>query len=826
MATPLFMPFVVMLLLFSSQISSDTDIITQFHSLHDGTTRTLVNGTFELGFFSPGSSTNRYVGIWFKNIPIKTVVWVANRDHPISDKSGILSINKEGNLVLYSKNGTTHWSTNITTKSSTSSFIARLLGTGNLVLNDEKENNSYDVYLWQSFDYLTDTFLPGMKVGWNLTSGLNRRLTAWNNWDDPSSGQITYGVIRSDIPETRIQNGSSVLYRSGPYNGLHLGAAQKLKHVPLFILNFKTDEYYFTYQPRNQSLLSRFVINQTVSTLQILTWTEGNQTWMVHSHIPRDECDDYNRCSSFGICGMMSKSSMCECLSGFTPKSPRNWNVKDWSQGCVRSENWSCREKNKDGFIKFQNMKVPDTKISWTNRSMTLEKCKTKCWENCSCTAYANSNIIEDGSGCILWFGDLLDLRQLPDSGQDLYVRSHTSEIANRDGSRKMVAVVTSTTSLIIVMLLLFIILLCWRRKAKSKSREEIGSMKTTIKKGEGEQEDMELPSFDFGRIAFATDDFSNNNKLGEGGFGPVYRGTLPDGQDIAVKRLSHSSKQGIKEFKNEVIFCSKLQHRNLVKVLGFCIEQGEKLLIYEYMPNKSLDFFLFDSSRSKFLDWSKRFDIIGGIARGILYLHQDSRLRVIHRDLKAGNILLDNDMSPKIADFGLARMCGGDQIQGNTSIVVGTYGYMAPEYAIDGIFSIKSDVYSFGILLLEIISGKKNKGLSYSNHSYNLVSHAWRLWKECTPMEFIDTCLEEGSYISSEVLRCIHIGLLCVQHDPSDRPTMTSVLVMLTNDNTLPQPKEPIFLTEKVSDGKESTSGQEMYNLTNEESVSILEPR
>jgi hypothetical protein len=429
MATPLFMPFVVMLLLFSSQISSDTDIITQFHSLHDGTTRTLVNGTFELGFFSPGSSTNRYVGIWFKNIPIKTVVWVANRDHPISDKSGILSINKEGNLVLYSKNGTTHWSTNITTKSSTSSFIARLLGTGNLVLNDEKENNSYDVYLWQSFDYLTDTFLPGMKVGWNLTTGLNRRLTAWNNWDDPSSGQITYGVIRSDIPETRIQNGSSVLYRSGPYNGLHLGAAQKLKHVPLFILNFKTDEYYFTYQPRNQSLLSRFVINQTVSTLQILTWTEGNQTWMVHSHIPRDECDDYNRCSSFGICGMMSKSSMCECLSGFTPKSPRNWNVKDWSQGCVRSENWSCREKNKDGFIKFQNMKVPDTKISWTNRSMTLEKCKTKCWENCSCTAYANSNIIEDGSGCILWFGDLLDLRQLPDSGQDLYVRSHTSEI-------------------------------------------------------------------------------------------------------------------------------------------------------------------------------------------------------------------------------------------------------------------------------------------------------------------------------------------------------------------------------------------------------------
>ncbi|KAI5420096.1 hypothetical protein KIW84_044043 [Lathyrus oleraceus] len=717
MGTLPFMLFSLKFLLFSIQISSETDIITQFHSLHDGST--LTNGAFELGFFSPGSSTNRYVGIWFKNVPIKTVVWVANRNHPIQDKSGTLSISKEGNIVLQSKNGTNHWSTNITTKVSTSNLVAGLLGSGNFVLTDEKDNRDSGFYLWQSFDYPTDTILPGMKFGWNLTSRFNRRLTAWNNWDDPSSGQITYGFIKSDLPESKIQNGSSVIYRSGPFNGLRFGATQKLKHVPLFIVDFvyKTDEYYFHYQPKDPSLLSRIVINQTVSALQRFIWVEENQKWILYLNVPRDECDNYNRCSSFGICAMIGKSSMCECLSGFTPKSPQNWSVKDWSQGCMRNENWRCREKNKDGFIKFQNVKVPDTKKSWISKSMTLETCKVKCWENCSCTAYANSNITGNGSGCIIWFSDLLDMRQLPDSGQDLYVRSSAIETTNRDDSRKRMVVVTSTTCSIIVILFLFIIVFCWRRKAKSKFRE------TKLKESKSEQEDLELPFFDFGAIKFATNDFSNNNKLGEGGFGPVYKGMLSDGHEIAVKRLSHSSAQGIEEFKNEVLFCSKLQHRNLVKVLGFCIEEQEKLLIYEYMLNKSLDLFLFDSSRSKFLDWSQRFAIICGISRGLIYLHQDSRLRVIHRDLKASNILLDADMSPKIADFGLARMCGDDQIQGNTSRVVGTYGYMAPEYAIDGIFSIKSDVYSFGILLLEIISGKKNKGLSHSNRNYNLIS-------------------------------------------------------------------------------------------------------
>ncbi|KAI4312373.1 hypothetical protein MLD38_037187 [Melastoma candidum] len=223
--------------------------------------------------------------------------------------------------------------------------------------------------------------------------------------------------------------------------------------------------------------------------------------------------------------------------------------------------------------------------------------------------------------------------------------------------------------------------------------------------------------------ICAATGDFSEENKLGQGGFGPVYKGVLLDGKEIAVKRLSRASGQGLIELKNEVDLIARLQHRNLVRLLGFCLEQHEMMLVYEYMPNKSLDFFLFDQSKSGSLDWKKRFSIIGGISRGLLYLHEDSRLRIIHRDLKASNILLDHEMNPKISDFGMARIFGVNQDEAATNRVVGTYGYMSPEYAMGGIFSVKSDVFSFGVLLLEIVSGRKNSSFHIIEQGESLLT-------------------------------------------------------------------------------------------------------
>uniref|UniRef100_A0A251SS51 non-specific serine/threonine protein kinase n=1 Tax=Helianthus annuus TaxID=4232 RepID=A0A251SS51_HELAN len=207
---------------------------------------------------------------------------------------------------------------------------------------------------------------------------------------------------------------------------------------------------------------------------------------------------------------------------------------------------------------------------------------------------------------------------------------------------------------------------------------------------------------YSFAAIVTATNDFSDENKLGNGGFGLVYKGKLCDGREISVKRLSITSGQGLVEFKNELILITKLQHTNLVRVLGCCIHGEEKMLIYVYMPNKSLDFFLF----------------------GLLYLHKYSRMRVIHRDLKAGNILLDESMNPKISDFGMARIFKQDETEAMTQRAVGTYGYMSPEYAINGTFSVKSDVFSFGVLILEIVSGRRNTCLSFLDTTVSLIGY------------------------------------------------------------------------------------------------------
>ncbi|KAL1190772.1 putative cysteine-rich receptor-like protein kinase 23 [Cardamine amara subsp. amara] len=300
---------------------------------------------------------------------------------------------------------------------------------------------------------------------------------------------------------------------------------------------------------------------------------------------------------------------------------------------------------------------------------------------------------------------------------------------------------------------------------------------------------------FDFKAIESATDKFSESNKLGQGGFGQVYKGTFPNGVQVGVKRLSKTSGQGEREFENEVIVVAKLQHRNLVRLLGFCLEGDEKILVYEFVPNKSLDYFLFDSKMQRQLDWTRRYKIIEGIARGILYLHQDSRLTIIHRDLKAGNILLDADMNPKVADFGMARIFGGDQTEANTKRVVGTYGYMSPEYAMYGQFSMKSDVYSFGVLVFEIISGMKNSSLYQLDGSVgNLVTYTWRLWSNGSPLELADPSFGDN-YQTEEITRCIHIALLCVQEDAEDRPTMSAILQMLTTSSiALAVPRPPGF--------------------------------
>ncbi|KAH1036016.1 hypothetical protein GYH30_055805 [Glycine max] len=395
----------------------------------------------------------------------------------------------------------------------------------------------------------------------------------------------------------------------------------------------------------------------------------------------------------------------------------------------------------------------------------------------------------------------------------ELFRFYHTSDTSGnkKSVSRVVLIVVPVVVSIILLLCVCYFILKRSRKKYNTLLRENFG------------EESATLESLQFGLVTIeaATNKFSYEKRIGEGGFGVVYKGVLPDGREIAVKKLSKSSGQGANEFKNEILLIAKLQHRNLVTLLGFCLEEHEKMLIYEFVSNKSFDYFLFDSHRSKQLNWSERYKIIEGIAQGISYLHEHSRLKVIHRDLKPSNVLLDSNMNPKISDFGMARIVAIDQLQGKTNRIVGTYGYMSPEYAMHGQFSEKSDVFSFGVIVLEIISAKRNTRSVFSDHD-DLLSYTWEQWMDEAPLNIFDQSIKAEFCDHSEVVKCIQIGLLCVQEKPDDRPKITQVISYLNSSITeLPLPKKPINsrqsgIVQKIAVGESSSGSTPSINEMN----------
>ncbi|KAL3503341.1 hypothetical protein ACH5RR_037790 [Cinchona calisaya] len=655
--------FLVSVLCLTEKIAGLTDSLTTTQSIKGDETIISAGGSFVLGFFSPSSSTNRYVGIWYNKIPNQTVVWVANREVPLISKSGVLEVIKPGLLVLRNDTNHTMWSSNSST--SVSNPVLQLLETGNLVVKDANQNDP-EMFLWQSFDYPTDTSLPGMKLGHNFVTGLEVYLSSWKSPEDPSPGEYTQHCDSTGYPQNIVKKGSILRFRTGPWNGLGFSGVPSLQKNSIFsyevVINSK--EVYYSFK-----LLSLTITRYTLSPSgvgQRWTWDNQARSWIIYLSTPDDTCDSYGLCGAYGSCDTRI-SPICECLDKFSPKFPDKWNKGNWSNGCIRNVALDCQSG--DGFIKYSGFKLPDTHNSSYNTNTSLKECRRICLKNCSCTSYSTLDI-SSGSGCLFWFGDLIDMKVISGAGQDIHVRMASSD-SDSNGKKGKKLVISLALSLAMVLLSLGLVLLLQRRnkkRAKQKKEGMEGFNLSMAYTDERHKKDLELPLFELSRIIKATDNFSFNNKLGEGGFGPVYKGLLEEGQEVAVKRLSEHSTQGLEEFKNEAICIAKLQHRNLVKLLGCCIEGKEKILIYEYMPNKSLDFFIFDQTKRKSLDWLTRFHIIQGIARGLLYLHQDSRLRIIHRDLKASNILLDADMNPKISDFGTARSFGGNETGANTS--------------------------------------------------------------------------------------------------------------------------------------------------------------
>ncbi|KAL9384038.1 hypothetical protein Peur_024361 [Populus x canadensis] len=780
-AEKLFLFFSLLMLHFSSCTSLDALKTNQ--TIKEGDVLISEGNNFALGFFSPGSSSNRYLGIWYHKVPEQTVVWVANRNDPIIGSSGFLFINQYGNLVLYGNDDRKLpvWSTNVSVEEN-DTCAAHLLDSGNLILFRKRSRKT----VWQSFDYPTNILLPGMKLGLDRKLGIDRFLTSWRSADDPGIGDFSLMINPNGSPQMFICKGTKPINRSPPWPW----RSQMGLYKSTFVND--PDEIYFVYTVPDDSILLRLIVDHP-GHVKALTWRESDGQWKEYWKSPQFQCNYYRHCGAFSTCELANLNEFgCACLPGFEPKYPLEWSTRDGSGGCVRKRlHTSSVCQHGEGFVKVENVILPESSAAvWVAMSKSLADCEVQCMRNCSCSAYAIIAILGKNYGCLTWYKELEDINYAGSESHDLYVRVDAYELAdttrksNDSREKRMLAVLAPSIALSWFLVSLFAYL--WLKK-RAKKGTELQVNRTST----------ELEYFKLSTITAATNNFSPANKLGEGGFGSVYKGLLANAKEVAIKRFSRNSGQGTEEFKNEVMVIAMLQHRNLVKLLGYCNQDGEQILIYEYLPNKSLDSFLFDESRILLLDWRKRFDIIVGIARGILYLHQDSRVRIIHRDLKCSNILLDAEMNPKISDFGTAKIFEGNRTEDRTRRVVGTFGYMSPEYAVFGNFSVKSDVFSFGVMLLEIVSGKNNNRFYQQKPPLTLIGYVWELWRLDKALEIVDPSLKE-LYHPREALKCLQIGLLCVQEDATDRPSMLAVVFMLNSETEIPSPKQPAFLFRK----------------------------
>ncbi|KAG7964016.1 hypothetical protein I3843_09G147400 [Carya illinoinensis] len=783
-------PLLLLSLLFQICVSQDT--ITLDEPLKDSDTLVSNRETFAIGFFSrPANSDRRYVGIWYNKVPVQTVVWVANRDNPLDGTAGILSIDGHGNLVLTETNRSIPiWSTNASVVSANHS-MARLLDTGNLVL---------------SFDFPTDTWLPFMKLGLDRRAGLNRSLTSWKSKDDLGTGNCTLAIDPTGYPQLFLYEGGAPLWWVRSWTGQRWSSVPQMTPNFIFNISYMDNQDEITIEDR--LLVPNSFAIVVVTELGVLEWSTWHENgWVTYFSAPKENCDNYKKCGPNSYCDPNNPEKFeCTCLPGFEPKSAHDWFLRDGSGGCVRNQGvFTCNSG--EGFVKLARVKLPDTSMACVDMSLSLKECKQECLKNCNCTAFTNAMQLRQREGLALltWHGNLVDMRVYYNGGQDLYLRvdaATLAQYAKKNGLLQNKGKLAILVVYVAVMLLIVASIVCWFIMRKIKARWNTRN--------------SDLQFFDLRMIVATTNNFSISDKLGEGGFGSVYKGCLYDGKEIAMKRLSKYSGQGIEEFKNEVTIIAKLQHRNLVRIIGYCVQGEEKMLIYEYLILSLHS----DETKRSLLDSGKCFEIICGIARGILYLHQDSRLRIIHRDLKASNVLLDNAMYPKIVDFGMARIVGGGS-QGTKLKQIQIGGYMSPEYAMQGVFSVKSDVYSFGVLLLEIITGKRNNTSYHDDPPSNLVGH---LWKKGKAMEIVDSSMGDKTP-DNEVARCIQIGLLCVQEYATDQPNMSAVVAMLGNDKPLPSPQQPAFVLTGRS-YKKDTSTSEGAISANEVTVSLLHGR
>ncbi|KAE8650997.1 putative receptor protein kinase ZmPK1 [Cucumis sativus] len=744
---------------------------------------TSTNGIFSSGFYKVGNNSFSF-SIWFARSADKTVVWMANRDNPVNGKQSKLRLNFNGNLVLTDADGSFTWSTNTIT---TQQVELKLLDNGNLVLV-----NQIGVFLWQSFDFPTDTLLPQQQFLKNST------LVSIKTPGTYSSG-FYFFKFNDDNVLNIIYNSPSLssIYWPDPGKNVFDNGRSRYNSSRVAILNDmgrfeSTDNLNFNAIDYGFGPKRRLTMDFD-GVLRLYSLVESTGSWEITwlPDGPLDACLVHGLCGEFGICSYTPLPT-CICPPGFIRNHP-----SDWSKGCKPSFNLSCDSKDLD-FIQLPRTDYYGYDLVGFARGVSVETCRNSCLNSCQCLGFGYST---DGLGLCFPKGVLRNGNRKPDTMRLMHIKipkgrpkTELKEEFSNDLKCSASEIVRNTEifpenkikfrymGLLIAFVAIagFIELIFfgfgWWNVFRKRVNEELVNMGYIVLA-------MGFKRFTYAEMKRATRNFKQ--VIGKGGFGTVYRGELDDGRIVAVKRLE-GILQGDAEFWAEVSIIGKINHKNLVKLWGFCAEEKHKILVYEFVKNGSLDKLLFSNNSSQPLGLEQRYEIAVGTAKGLAYLHEECLEWVLHCDVKPQNILLDEELEPKVADFGMSKLF--KEIDENGfSRVRGTRGYLAPEWMMDQKIDAKADVYSYGIVLLELVSGKSASNFQSSSNSMdfrysNLVSWMIDNVEKGKMEDAIDPRLEESEKDVRKIEMLVRVGLLCVKEDRNLRPAMSRVVELLTS--------------------------------------------
>ncbi|XP_047342382.1 G-type lectin S-receptor-like serine/threonine-protein kinase At5g24080 [Impatiens glandulifera] len=770
------------------------------------------NRTFAFGFVSSGTNGRYYLAVWFAQLPgDRDLVWSANQNSPVS-KDAILELDTTGNLLLIDGR-TTVWTSNTTTGDVTQAVMSE---NGNLILH-----GSNNRIIWQSFSHPSDTLLPGqpLTVSLELTSQSSPTHGGYYTLkmlQQPTSLSL---ALSYNIPQT--QNNYS--YWSGPdisnvtgeviailndagsfgivYGSYSDGAVYVYKND-----NDNGSLFMGTNQSYNRVNTIRRMTLEGNGNLRLYRWDEdfnGSRQWVSEWAAVSNPCEIAGICGN-GICNLdkSKTNASCDCLPGsFKYETELQCYSNSSATGkCGPNHENNLQSQFKAVTIQQTNYFFSDWSViaNYSDAEM-VSKCGNICVEDCDCVASV-SGLNEEKAYC--WILKSLEFGGFEDTGATLFVKVDKNG-SGRDGdynkhglssserNRLVVLPVVLSMGVLIALLCCLLYANIHRRRLLRKALEN-----SWIQTG--------APiSFSYRDLQGKTNNFAN--LIGTGGFGSVYKGSLGDGTLIAVKKLEKVLPHGHKEFITEVNTIGSMHHVNLVRLRGYSSEGSHRLLVYEFMKNGSLDKWIFLSRdcRDRLLDWSTRFNIAVGTAKGIAYFHEQCLNTIIHCDIKPENILLDETFCPKVSDFGLAKLMGREHSHVVT-MVRGTRGYLAPEWISNRAITVKADVYSFGMLLLEIVGGRRNLDMSYGPDEFFYPGWAFKEMSNGRALKVADRRLG-GAVEEEELLRALRVGLWCIQDDISMRPTMGEVVKMLEESVEINMPPIPQTVLELVEEGLEN---------------------